>query len=114
MNGHSDLPNLFKSADVVCVPSRNEPFGIVVLEAWAAGKPVVATRNGGPRDFVTHGEDGYLVCDHPGSICWGVQEIFRNFAHARWMGSRGRVKAAYGFNWDGVAATTENCYREIL
>jgi len=38
--------DLFKSTDCVCVPSRNEPFGIVILEAWSAGKPVVATVNG--------------------------------------------------------------------
>ena len=57
MGADGDLINLYKSTDVVCVPSRNEPFGIVVLEAWAAGKPVVATQNGGPRDFVSHGED---------------------------------------------------------
>jgi len=114
MSVNSDLLNLFKSTDVVCVPSRNEPFGIVVLEAWSAGKPVVATRNGGPRDFVMHGEDGYLVHDNSGSILWGIQQIFHNFAHARWMGSRGRVKAAYGFNWDTIAARTEDCYREIL
>jgi glycosyltransferase involved in cell wall biosynthesis len=114
MNGGSDLPNLFKSADVVCVPSRNEPFGIVVLEAWAAGKPVVATRNGGPREMVEHGCNGYLVYDNKGSIAWGVCEIFRNFAHARWMGERGRVKAAYGYSWDRIAEETERCYREIL
>ncbi len=47
-----ELINLFKASDVVCVPSRNEPFGIVILEAWSAGKPVVASRNGGPSEFV--------------------------------------------------------------
>ncbi len=114
MGPDSDLINLFKSTDAVVVPSRNEPFGIVILEAWAAGKPVVATRNGGPRDFVSHGQDGYLVYDNPSSICWGVCEIFNNFDHARWMGERGRVKAAYGFSWDVIAAQTEGVYRELV
>ncbi len=113
MDPHGDLPNLYKSTDVVCVPSRNEPFGIVVLEAWAAGKPVVVTRNGGPGEFVTHGQEGYVVYDNPGSIAWGVGMIFSNFAHARWMGERGRVKAAYGFSWDRVADQTEGVYREL-
>jgi len=114
MGPNGDLINLYKSADVVCVPSRNEPFGIVVLEAWAAGKPVIATRNGGPREFVTHGQDGYLVYDSPPSVCWGVNETFSNFAHARWMGERGRVKAAFGFSWDTIAAQTEGIYREFV
>lgn len=111
---NSDLINLYKSADVVCVPSRNEPFGIVVLEAWAAGKPVVATRNGGPSEFITHGHDGYLVYDNPPSICWGINEIFGNFAHARWMGERGRVKAAYSFSWGKIGTQTEGVYYELL
>ncbi len=114
MGPDGDLINLFKSTDCVCVPSRNEPFGIVVLEAWAAGKPVVATRNGGPREFVTHNKTGYLVYDHPGSIAWGIKEVFRNFAHAQWMGEQGRVAAAYGFSWDVIAEQTEGIYKEIL
>lgn len=113
MDPSGDLINLFKSTDVVCVPSRNEPFGIAVLEAWAAGKPVVATHNGGPRELISHGHDGYLTYDNPSSICWGIKEIFGNFEHARWMGKNGRVKAAYSFSWDTIAADTENIYREL-
>ena len=114
MSPDGDLINLFKSTDCVCVPSRNEPFGIVVLEAWAAGKPVVATVNGGPREFVTHNKNGYLIYDHKESIAWGVKEVFRNFAHAKWMGEQGRVTAAYGFSWDTIAKQTEGVYGELL
>jgi glycosyltransferase involved in cell wall biosynthesis len=113
MDANGDLVNLFKSTDVVCVPSRNEPFGIVTLEAWAAGKPVVVSHNGGPHHFVEHGVDGFLVYDNPASVCWGVNTVFGNFAHARWMGERGRVKAAYGFSWDAMSAQTEGVYREL-
>ena len=113
MDPNGELINLYKSTDTVVVPSRNEPFGIVVLEAWASGKPVVATQNGGPRDFVSHGEDGFLVYDNPHSICWGVNTIFGNFEHARWMGSQGRVKAAYGFSWDAIARQTQAVYEEL-
>lgn len=114
MSLNSDLINLYKSTDVVCVPSRNEPFGIVVLEAWAAGKPVVVTRNGGPAEIVTHNQEGLIVYDNPGSICWGITEIFNNFSHARWMGERGRVKAAFSFTWDVSASQTEGIYRELV
>jgi glycosyltransferase involved in cell wall biosynthesis len=114
MGPDSDLINLYKSTDVVCVPSRNEPFGIVVLEAWAAGKPVVVTRNGGPSGFVSHDRDGYVVYSNPDSICWGINQIFGNFGHARWMGSQGRVKAAFGFSWDLIAGQTEGIYRELV
>jgi glycogen synthase len=109
-----ELTNLFKSTDIVCVPSRNEPFGIIVLEAWAAGKPVVATENGGPRYFVSHGVDGLVVYPNPPSISWGIQTLFSDFAHARWMGERGRVKAAYGFSWEVIAEQTEGIYHELV
>lgn len=114
MSPHGDLINLFKSTDCVCVPSRNEPFGLTVLEAWAAGKPVVVTENGGPRYLTAHGTDGYVVHPNPGSISWGICSIFNNFEHARWMGSRGRVKAAYGFSWDAIAEQCEGIYNEIV
>jgi len=114
LGANGALVDLFKSTDLLCVPSRNEPFGVVVLEAWAAGKPVVATHNGGPRHFVEHGTNGFLVYDNPGSICWGIKSVFGNFDHARWMGERGRVKAAYGFSWDNIAAQTEGIYHELV
>jgi glycosyltransferase involved in cell wall biosynthesis len=108
-----ELVNLYKSTDVVCVPSRNEPFGMVILESWAAGKPVVVTENGGPRYFTSHGEDGFVVYANSPSICWGINTIFGDFEHARWMGERGRVKAAYGFSWDALVRQCEDIYGEI-
>jgi len=105
-----DLVSLFKSADLVCVPSRNEPFGIVILEAWSAAKPVVATRNGGPAEFVTHGYDGLVVSDSTEALGWGVGTTLADFEHARWMGLNGRVQAESRFSWDTIALETERVY----
>eukprot|EP00932_Pfiesteria_piscicida_P004284 SRR837773.14189.p2 GENE.SRR837773.14189~~SRR837773.14189.p2 ORF type:complete len:406 (+),score=143.73 SRR837773.14189:78-1220(+) len=113
-SGTTHLKALFKSCDAVIVPSRNEPFGIVVLEAWAAGKPVVATTCGGPRDFVTPDRDGYLVDPNPGSIAWGVCRICENFEHARWMGAQAREKALNEFNWAFIAMKTQDIYYQQL
>ena len=77
MGAWSDLENLYKSTDVVCVPSRNEPFGMVILEAWAAGKPVVVTENGGPRYFTSHGEDGFVRLRQPAVDLLGHQHDLR-------------------------------------
>lgn len=98
-----ELQALFKACDVVCVPSRNEPFGIVVLEAWSAGKPVVATVNGGPNEFVWHEVNGLKVYPEPQSIAWGLGTAFSNFEWARWMGHNGRVAAEEVFSWDVIA-----------
>ena len=57
---HALVPRWLQAADVVCQPSLVEPFGLVMLEAMACGRPVVATRVGGPPEFVP-GEAGVLV-----------------------------------------------------
>ncbi len=97
------LRDLFKAADCVCVPSRNEPFGIVILEAWSAGKPVVATVNGGPAEIVWHDVNGLKIYDNPESIAWGVGTMFSDFEYARWMGRNGRIAVETIFSWDVIA-----------
>jgi glycosyltransferase involved in cell wall biosynthesis len=57
----SDRASLFKTADLCVYPSREEPFGNVVVEAWACGTPLVATASTGPKWLVGDGEDGVLT-----------------------------------------------------
>lgn len=52
---------LLASCDVVAFPSRYEPFGTVTIEAWAAGRPLVAAASAGPKAYVRNGEDGLMV-----------------------------------------------------
>ena len=105
-----ELAGLFKTSDLVCVPSRNEPFGIVILEAWSAGKPVVVTQNGGPAEFVNHHTDGIKSYDHAESIAWGILETFGDFDDARAMGRAGRQRIAREFSWGRIAEKTERVY----
>jgi glycosyltransferase involved in cell wall biosynthesis len=107
------LVNLFKSCDLLAVPSRNEPFGIVVLEAWSAGKPVVATNHGGPGEIVWHGVNGLKIHDHPESVAWGVGTMFKDFEEARRMGKNGRLAAETAFTWDKIADQTLAIYRSV-
>ncbi len=97
------LTDLFKASDLVCIPSRNEPFGIVLLEAWSAGKPVVATSSGGPGEIVWHEVNGLKVYPNPESIAWGIGTCFSDFEYGRWMGRNGRVAAETVFSWDVIA-----------
>lgn len=110
----SDPVAVYRSVDVVCVPSRRESFGCQVLQGWAARKPVVVTYKLDVQELVHHGVNGMVVYDNPPSICWGINSMFGDFEKSRQMGERGRVKAAYGFSWDVVASQTEGVYREIL
>ena len=104
------LSDLYKAADVVCMPSRNEPFGIVLLEAWSAGKPVVATSNGGPGEIIWHDITGLKVYPNPESIAWGIGTVFSDFDHAKWMGSNGRIAVETAFSWDVVADQVMDVY----
>ena len=106
----SEQADMFKACDVVCVPSRNEPFGIIVLEAWAAGKPVVASQIGGPGELIRHYDNGLKVYPNSDSVGWGLGTVFKNWDKARDMGRSGRIDAERRFSWDTIAEQTERCY----
>jgi glycosyltransferase involved in cell wall biosynthesis len=108
-----DLVSLFKGADTVCIPSRNEPFGIVVLEAWSAAKPVVVTRNGGPSEFVRDQETGLTVSADAESIGWGLGTAMSDAARARRIGRNGRREVESHFSWDVIARQTEAVYQAL-
>ncbi|MCX5685188.1 MAG: glycosyltransferase [Planctomycetota bacterium] len=105
-----DLTNLFKMCETLCVPSRNEPFGIVVLEGWSAGKPVVVSQNGGPNEYVTHEVNGLKIFPNASSVAWGLTTLFSNFDRARWMGRNGREAVEARFTWDKIVAQTLDAY----
>jgi glycogen synthase len=106
------LKDLFKASDCVVVPSRNEPFGIVILEAWSAGKPVVASSNGGPSEIVWHDVNGFKIYPNPESIAWGIGTLFSDFDDARWMGRNGRVAVETVFSWDVIADGVLSLYSQ--
>jgi glycosyltransferase involved in cell wall biosynthesis len=102
--------DLIRAVDIVAVPSRNEPFGILVLEAWAAGKPVVATLAGGPREFIWHGVNGVLVNTDPSGMAHGIGSLLADHDNCRALGANGRRAVEDKFNWDNIAAYTEGVY----
>ena len=108
-----ELTNLFKACDVVAVPSRNEPFGIVILEGWSAHKPVVSTKRGGPAEFVWHEINGLHVDDTPESVAWGLETLIADHDRCRWMGRNGRATVDAAFSWDSIAEQTEMVYRSV-
>jgi glycosyltransferase involved in cell wall biosynthesis len=104
------LVRLYHDADVVCVPSRNEPFGIVVLEAWSAGKPVVVTDTGGPGEYVRHENNGLKIYPTSDSVAWGLRAVLDEPERGRWMGENGRRLVETEYGWDDIARRTEMVY----
>lgn len=99
------------ACDIVCIPSRNEPFGIVLLEAWAAEKAVVATDVGGLRENIENFVDGIKVFPYPESIAWGINYIIDDPYGVRWIGANGRKKAEEKFSWESAAEKLLRTYQ---
>jgi glycosyltransferase involved in cell wall biosynthesis len=93
--------DFFAGIDAFCLPSRSDSFGLVLLEAWANGKPVVAYRAGGPADLVRDGVDGYLVkCGDVHELAERLGAMANDQEMCRKMGEAGRERVAAGFRWD--------------
>ncbi len=98
-------------AELFVMPSRLEPFGIVVLEAWRAGAPVVATAAGGPPEFVTDGVDGVLVDpSDTGVFSRVLADLLGSPARRRALAEAGRARVA-DFAWPVIADRYRACYR---
>jgi glycosyltransferase involved in cell wall biosynthesis len=91
--------SLFKGCALFVLPSRHEPFGIVNLEAMAAGRPVVATAVGGVPEFVVDGQSGRLVRpDDPGELADAIRWAHDHPAESQAMGAIGYARAC-DFDW---------------
>lgn len=90
-----------------------QPFGIVVLEAWSAARPVVVTRNGGPNEFVRDQDTGFMVSADRESIGWGLGTALSDTQKARQVGSNGRREVETRFSWNAIAEGTEGVYSSL-
>ena len=103
----SDLAQVFRAADLVVVPSHNESFGLVALEAAACGTPVVATRVGGLRTAVADGVSGVLVDGHDPAR-W-ADALTRALASRADL-ARGARPHAQRFSWERTADGVLSAY----
>ena len=109
-----ELYRAYKLADVVVIPSRYEPFGIVALEAMASGKPVVASRVGGLSEVVVDGETGILVPPgDPEALAQAIETLLYDPVLAKKMGATGRRRVEALYRWDKVVRFLEKIYRRV-
>ena len=106
------LPDAYHGCDVFVLPSRHEPFGIVVLEAWCAGKPVVVAEVGGLRHLVTTGENGlFFPSGDAAALAGSLEKLLRAPTLRTALGAAGRQLARERYSWEKVADETERIYR---
>ncbi|APH39986.1 glycosyltransferase family 4 protein [Methanohalophilus halophilus] len=107
------LTDWMNTAEMACVPSRNEPFGIVVLEAWDACRPVVATD---AINLIDNFSNGILSYRHSGSVAWGINYALDglNGPYTKQMGINGNKLAKTKYNWNNIAKHTLDTYRRAM
>jgi phosphatidylinositol alpha-mannosyltransferase len=112
---YEELPRYYKTADVFCAPATGqESFGIVLLEAMALGKPIVATAIEGYASVLTHQREGLLVPPkNDRDLARALSELLTDEAMRREMGDRGLV-TAQSYDWQKVARRVFNYYTRIL
>ena len=112
--GREKLPDLYRSSDLVCVPSYSESFGLVALEAQACGTPVVASAVGGLRTAVADGISGVLVDGHNPRAWSSVIARLLMEPQRRILLSMGAVEHASHFGWDRTARGTLDVYDRLI
>jgi len=106
----SEYIRLLNACDLVVIPSRNEPFGLVLLEAWSAEKPVVACDVGGLSENVDTFVNGIKVLPDPGSLAWGIGKLLGDPVNGQMLGRRGRAKVNRQFLWSPIANRMTESY----
>jgi len=110
-----NIEDLIGSADLMLLPSDNESFGLVALEAMACEVPVVASRVGGLPELVTNGKDGYLVTARDvDEMAARALEVLSDDRRRAEMGARARETALGRFSSTRIIPQYEAFYRKVL
>jgi glycosyltransferase involved in cell wall biosynthesis len=101
----ADVPALFAAADLLVCPSRAEPFGNVVVEAWAQRRPVIAAASSGPQGLIAEGESGLLVpADDADALAQAIRRLLHSPDLAAALAERGRLAYETHFTEAAVVA----------
>lgn len=110
-----DLASAYHAADVFLLPSIHEPFGIVVLEAWCAGLPVLASRVGGVPHFVDDGKDALLFDPKsPESFIAAFKALTAREDRGKGLAEAGERKARASYTWNAITQRLVGIYEEVI
>ncbi len=110
-----DLPATFAASDAVVVPSIYEPFGMVALEAAAAGAPLAVAKTGGLAEIVEPGVTGLTFpAKDPEALADAVSTLLADEPSARRMARKARAMVETRYGWSSIASRTAGAYREAM
>jgi glycosyltransferase involved in cell wall biosynthesis len=107
----AEKQELMNACDLMCVPSRNEPFGVVVLEAWDACKSVIGTE---AVSIIKNFEDGLLAYVQAESIAWCINRLISNPEEMKKLAWAGYNRINSEFSWDRIAKKTEDAIEQAI
>ena len=111
---HDRMPELYAAADVFCLPSLYEGFPLAILEAMAAGLPVVATRVAGNPEAVEDGVHGRLVApEDPAGLAAALLELVEDEEGRREMGRRARRRVEEEFSIERIGGAYRELWEEL-
>ena len=111
----SEIYRWYAVADILVVPSRYEPFGMVVLEGMLHGLPVIAAAVGGPADILEHGRTGLLFPPRDVSaLAAAIRDLVENAEQCRQMGLAAAREVRKTWLWDRLVPDMLNVYGEFL
>jgi len=109
-----DKADALAACDVFCLPSEQESFGIVYVEAWSYGKPVVGGSAPAVRDLITEGVNGYCVTQNSQEIADTLIRLLQNPALRRELGENGRHLQQSRYAWDAVTEDHKQVFRQAI
>ncbi len=112
------LVDAYHSADCFTLPSLHEPFGMVVLEAWASGLPVAVSQRGGLAALITDGVDGLFYdpqapAEDPASMAAVIASLASDASLRNSFGEAGRATATASYSWDSITTRLIDIYRRV-
>jgi len=109
-----DTASLLAACDVLVCPSRHEPLGNVVIEAWAQSRPVIAAASAGPASLIRAGENGLLVpVDDVGALAAAIRAAMNDPEHRRRLAQAGRMAYEASFTEAAVVAQYRGFFDRI-
>jgi alpha-maltose-1-phosphate synthase len=112
--GDPSLIGLYQEAKMMVLPSIAEPFGLVILEAWAAGTPVLSNRTSGPLSFVEHRETGlFFDVSDPRSFHQAVDLVLTNPAERNHLVEKAEHVARTQYNTSVITSQMKDLYEEL-
>jgi glycosyltransferase involved in cell wall biosynthesis len=113
--GWCDPAPYYHLADVLVSPSRHEPQGNTILEAWACGKPLVATQTQGASELVTHGENGLITpLQSPSALADAFEQLMTRPELSAALAQAGLEKVKTCFSREIIAGEYLNLYERLL